>query len=73
MSVPGIPRWAWVVASLLLAASLAVFAIGRGGTMVLLGTALAFGALACLMLSEPDRDPASEPAGDRASDDEASI
>jgi hypothetical protein len=55
-----IPRWAWVVAGGLVAASLAVFAIGRGGTAVLLGTALAFGALACLLLSEPDRDPAAE-------------
>jgi hypothetical protein len=41
-------------------AALAVFALGRGGTAVLLGTALAFGALACLLLSEPDRDPAAE-------------
>jgi hypothetical protein len=55
-----IPRWAWLVAGCLVAAALAVFALGRGGTAVLLGAALAFGALACLLLSEPDRDPAAE-------------
>jgi hypothetical protein len=56
----GVPRWAWLPAGCLVAASLVVFAVGRGGTAVLLGAALAFGALACLLLAEPDRDPAAD-------------
>jgi hypothetical protein len=55
-----IPRWAWIAAGCLVAAALAVFAVGRGGTAMLLGTLLAFGALACLLLSERDRDPAAD-------------
>jgi hypothetical protein len=65
MTRQGIPWWAWVAAGVFLAASVIVFAFGRGGPMVLLGTALGFGALACLLLSEPDGDPER--------DDEASL
>jgi len=54
----GVPQWAWIAAGCFVAASLAVFAIGRGGTAVLLGTVLALAALACISLSEPDGDPA---------------
>jgi len=60
-----IPMWALFAAGSLVAAALVVFAIGRGGTAVLLGTALGFGALACLLLAEPDGDPA---AADAAAD-----
>ena len=65
-----IPVWAWIAAGCLVAAALVVFAIGRGGTAMLLGTALGFGALACLLLSEPDGDPAAadyerRPGGER--------
>ena len=55
-----VPRWAWVAAGAAVAASIAVFAIGRGGTAVLLGTVLALAGLACVMLAERDRDPASD-------------
>ncbi|MBI3971510.1 MAG: hypothetical protein HY332_09495 [Chloroflexi bacterium] len=58
-SPQAIPRWAWLAAALLVAASLAVLVWGRGGTMVLAGAALAFAALAVLLLSVPDGDPAA--------------
>jgi hypothetical protein len=55
-----IPRWAWAVAAIFVGLSLLVLAIGRGGAAVLSGVALAFAALAVLLLSVPDRDPGDE-------------
>lgn len=55
-----IPRWAWIVAGLLVLASGAILVVGRGGNAVLAGVAAAFGALAVLLLSVPDGDPAAE-------------
>jgi hypothetical protein len=55
-----VPTWAWIAAALLAAAALAVFVAGRGGTAVLLGVALTFGAVATVVLSLPDRDPAAD-------------
>jgi hypothetical protein len=55
-----VPAWAWIAAALLAAAALAVFVAGRGGTAVLLGVALTFGAVATVVLSLPDRDPAAD-------------
>lgn len=52
--------WARIAAALLVAASLAVLVTGRGGTAVLTGVCLAFGALAVLLLSMPDRLPHDE-------------
>jgi hypothetical protein len=57
---PSPPRWARVAAALLVAAALTVLTIGRGGTVVLAGVCLAFGALAVLLLSMPDRLPHEE-------------
>jgi CBS-domain-containing membrane protein len=55
-----IPPWAWIVAGLLVLASGAILVVGRGGNAVLAGVAAAFGALAVLLLSVPDGDPAAE-------------
>jgi len=55
--LPPIPRWAWVAAAALLGAGAVCLILGRGGTAVLLGVVLAFGALAVLLLSVPDGDP----------------
>ncbi|CAA9214167.1 MAG: hypothetical protein AVDCRST_MAG77-101 [uncultured Chloroflexi bacterium] len=57
---PAPPRWARVAAALLVVTSLAVLVVGRGGTAVLAGVCLAFGALAVLLLSMPDRLPHDE-------------
>ena len=53
-------HWPRLLAAALAGGSAIVFAFGRGGTMVLLGATLAFGALAAIMLSLPDGDPATE-------------
>ncbi len=62
-----IPRWAWIAAGLLVLASVAILVMGRGGNAVLAGAGAAFGAVAVLLLSVPDGDPAAEterePAG----------
>jgi uncharacterized membrane protein YhhN len=55
-----VPWWVWAAAAALLAAAAAVLALGRGGTAVLVGAALAFAALAAVLLSLPDRDPQDE-------------
>jgi hypothetical protein len=60
VSHPPVPRPARVLALVLLAAAVAVLVWGRGGTMVLLGVSLAFGALATLLLAVPDGDPGSD-------------
>jgi hypothetical protein len=54
------PRWARIGAAALVLLSLAVLTIGRGGAIVLAGACLAFGALAVLLLSMPDRLPDDE-------------
>jgi hypothetical protein len=48
------PWWAWLLAGVLLLAGLGVLVWGRGGTAVLLGVALLFGAYAAVRLSVPD-------------------
>lgn len=55
-----VPVWAWVAGGALLAAGLGVLVLGRGGTAVLVGIALTFAALATVLLSLPDRDPAED-------------
>jgi hypothetical protein len=57
---PAPPRWAKLVALGLIAAALGVLVVGRGGTAVLAGVCLAFGAVAALLLSMPDRLPHEE-------------
>jgi hypothetical protein len=56
---PPVPRWAHVLAGLLLLAALAVLVVGRGGAAVLAGVVLAFLSLATILLSVPDGDPQS--------------
>ena len=53
-------HWPRLLAAALAGAAAVVLAFGRGGTMVLLGATLAFGALAAILLSLPDADPAAE-------------
>jgi hypothetical protein len=55
-----VPVWAWVAGGALLAAGLGVLVVGRGGTAVLVGIALTFAAVATILLSLPDRDPAQD-------------
>ena len=54
------PRWAWIVSGALAIAALAVFLLGRGGTAMLVVTALALGAIVVPLLSMPDRLPDDE-------------
>ena len=49
--------WGKAAAGVLVVAGLAVLVVGRGGTAVLAGVALAFGGLAVLLLVLPDRLP----------------
>ena len=55
--LPSPPRWAWVLATLLAAAAIAVFLTGRGGTAVLTAVALGFASLAVLLLTTGDALP----------------
>lgn len=55
-----VPIWAQAAAGALVLGALVVLAIGRGGTMVLLGGTLLFAALAVYLLSRPDGDPAED-------------
>ena len=57
---PSPPRWAKLAALGLAAAGLVVLLLGRGGTPVLAGVCLLFGAVAVLLLSMPDRLPHEE-------------
>ncbi|HEX2033747.1 MAG TPA: hypothetical protein VHS99_06160 [Chloroflexota bacterium] len=59
-SMQNVPPWAWAVAAAWLVGAVAALVVGRGGTAVLLGAVLAFLALATLLLSVPDGDPANE-------------
>jgi hypothetical protein len=54
------PRWARFASLALAVASIATFIIGRGGTVMLATVALAFGAIAVLLLTMPDRLPNDE-------------
>jgi hypothetical protein len=54
------PRWAWVVSGVLAALAIALFVLGRGGTVMLFVAALAFGAIVVPLLSMPDRLPDDE-------------
>jgi hypothetical protein len=57
MVMTSTPRWATLVSVGLVLFAFAVFIWGRGGTAVLAGVALLFGALAVMLLCQPDGDP----------------
>ena len=51
------PRWAVATGIALAIAGIALFVLGRGGTVMLLVVAILFGAVAVPLLSMPDRLP----------------
>lgn len=55
-----VPKWAQATALALVALTIAMLVWGRGGTWVLAAAAAAFGAVAILLLSQPEEEPGEE-------------